>query len=73
MTKMTANNNWIPYIHKITRHDSALNINFGNLLVPIPFVTHSFGYYGRVEFEFSESTLNYLLNELKMWSAELNG
>jgi len=31
MTKMSANNRWIPYIHKITRRDCPHNIDFGNL------------------------------------------
>lgn len=31
MTKMSANNRWIPYIHKITKRDCPHNIDFGNL------------------------------------------
>lgn len=34
-------------------------------------MSHTFGYYPRTLFEFSDSTLNYLLNELTLWSSEL--
>lgn len=72
MTKMTANNTWIPYMHLITRRKCEMNINYGSLSVRMPFLTHVLGYYGKIEFEFNETTLNYLQNELQMWSAELN-
>lgn len=72
MTKMTANNKWIPYIHMITKHDCDLNINYGDIAVQIPFVTHVFGYYQKTPFEFSETTITYLLEELKMWSSSMD-
>lgn len=72
MTKMTANNKWIPFMHKITKRQCDLNINFGDLALKLPFVTQAFGYYGKIPFEFSETTVSYLLNEMKMWSSELN-
>jgi hypothetical protein len=44
MTKMTANNNWIPFVHLITRRDCKININYGDLAIAIPFVSHVFGF-----------------------------
>lgn len=73
MTKMTSNNNWIPFIHQITKRECHLNINYGNLTIKTPFVSHVFGFQQLVLYEFSDSTLNYLLNELKLWSSEING
>lgn len=73
MTKMTANNNWIPYIHLITRRKCDININFGDLAIKIPFISHVFGFHKKVLFEFSDNSLIYLLNELKIWSSEVRG
>lgn len=73
MTKLTANNKWIPYVHKITKRDCDFNINFGELAIQIPFVSHAFGFYSKTHFEFSDVTLQYMLNELKLWSSELAG
>ena len=44
MTKMTANNNWIPFVHLITRRDCEVNINYGDLSIMIPFISHVFGF-----------------------------
>ena len=73
MTKLTANNKWIPYIHKITRRDCNFNINYGELAIQIPFFSHALGFYSKTKFEFSDVTLQYMLNELKLWSSELAG
>ena len=73
MTKMTANNNWIPFVHKITKRDCQLNINYGDLSVVIPFISHVFGHQTITHYEFSDKTLMYLLNELKLWSSEVRG
>jgi hypothetical protein len=58
MTKMTANNRWIPYMHLMTKRDCDLNINFGELNYEIPFLTHAIGLQSKVLFEFSDNTLN---------------
>lgn len=71
ITKMTANNNWIPFIHMIAKRDCKININFGDLSIKIPFISHVFGFQALTLYEFSDSTLNYLLNELKIWSSEV--
>jgi len=73
MTKMTANNRWIPYMHKIAARQCNVNIHFGELAVRLPFVSHAFGYHAMIQYEFSDSTLSYLLNELKLWSSEVRG
>lgn len=44
MTKMTANNNWIPFIHLIAKRDCTININYGDLFIVIPFVSHALGF-----------------------------
>ena len=44
MTKTTANNHWIPFIHKMTKRDIDFNINYGDLSIPIPFITHALGF-----------------------------
>lgn len=73
MTKTTANNNWIPFIHKITKRECEFNINYGDLAIDIPFVTHAMGFQMVTRYEFSDNTLNYLLNELMLWSSEIRG
>lgn len=73
MTKMTANTNWIPFVHLITRRTCDININFGDLSIKIPFFSHAFGFQKRILFEFSDNSLIYLLNELKIWSSEVRG
>lgn len=71
ITKMTANNNWIPFIHMIAKRDCKININFGDLSIKIPVISHVLGFQALTLYEFSDSTLNYLLNELKIWSSEV--
>lgn len=44
MTKMTANNNWIPFVHLIAKRDCKLNINFGDLSIKLPFASHAVGF-----------------------------
>jgi len=73
MTKMTANNNWIPFIHLVAKRDVQININYGDLSIVIPFVSHALGFQMVTQYEFSDNTLSYLLNELKLWSSELTG
>lgn len=73
MTKMTANNNWIPFIHLIAKRDCKININYGDLSIVVPFLSHAVGHQIVTKFEFSDNTLSYLLNELKLWSSELRG
>jgi hypothetical protein len=73
MTKMTANNNWIPFIHLIAKRDCTININYGDLSIVIPFVSHALGFQMMTLYEFSDNTLSYLLNELKLWSSEIRG
>lgn len=73
MTKMTANNNWIPFIHLIAKRDCTININYGDLSIVIPFVSHALGFQMFTQYEFSDNTLSYLLNELKLWSSEIRG
>jgi hypothetical protein len=71
ITKMTANNNWIPFIHMIAKRDCKININYGDLSIVIPVISHVLGFQALTLYEFSDSTLNYLLNELKIWSTEV--
>lgn len=73
MTKMTANNNWIPFIHKIAKRDCKININYGDLSIVVPFISHALGHQIVTQYEFSDNTLMYLLNELKLWSSEVRG
>lgn len=73
MTKMTANNDWIPFISLITKRNCDRNINYGDIVIKIPFVTHVLGHSLPMKYEFSDSTLTYLLNELLIWNSELKG
>lgn len=71
MTKMTSNNRWIPYMHKIMRRDNDININYGWLSLELPFISHTFGYYQTIPFEFNDMTLSELLNELNLWKSKI--
>lgn len=73
MTKMTANNNWIPFVHLFAQRQCKININYGDLSIKLPFLSHVFGVQKLTQYEFSDSTLSYLLNELKLWSSEVRG
>ena len=73
ITKMTANTNWIPFVHLFARRQSNININYGDLQIRLPFLSHVFGFQKQVLFEFNDSTLGYLLNELNLWSSEIRG
>lgn len=44
MTKMTANNNWIPFIHLIAKRNCTININYGDLSIVVPFISHALGH-----------------------------
>lgn len=48
-----------------------MNINYGYILIRIPFYSKVTGWYMRLKYDFSDETLNYLLKELSMWSTEL--
>ena len=72
MSKMTANNRWIPFIHFMIKRDCPMNIHFGQIDVHIPLLTKAMGKYKKVEFEFMDWTLNYLLDELILWNSEMN-
>ena len=73
MSKLTANNKWIPFIHFIIKRDCKMNIHFGQVDLKFPILTKALGVYTQVNFEFTDWTLNYLLDELMLWSSELNG
>ena len=68
MTKLTANKNWMPFGHLIDNKTLASNIDYSNLLVPMPCLSHSMGYYMKVDYQFSNASLLQLLNKLKVWS-----
>lgn len=55
----------------ITKRSCYININYGDLSIKIPFISHVLGHQAITLYEFSDSTLNYLLNELKLWSSEV--
>jgi hypothetical protein len=67
MTKLTANNSWIPFIHYIASRECDFNINFSNLRINIPFLSNTLGIYKKNIFQFSDNTLKILLNELTLW------
>jgi len=73
MSKLTANNKWIPFIHLVIKRDCKMNIHFGQVDLRFPILTKALGVYTQVNFEFTDWTLNYLLDELMLWSSELNG
>ena len=50
-----------------------MNIHFGQVDLRFPILTKALGVYTQVNFEFTDWTLNYLLDELMLWSSELNG
>ena len=68
---MTANNRWIPYMHLIMKRVIDLNINYGMLILELPFISQAFGYYMAIKYEFNDNTLNELLNEINLWNGEL--
>lgn len=73
MTKLTANNEWIPFITKIARREYTQNIDYGNLAIRLPLISHITGHNLLLQYEFSDSTLTYLLNELLVWNGEQKG
>lgn len=50
-----------------------MNIHFGQLKVKIPILSKVFGIFSEATFEFTDWTLNYLLDELILWNSEMNG
>jgi hypothetical protein len=70
---MSANNNWIPFINLMTQRDCKRNINYSDIQIRIPFITQVLGVSLQTPYEFSDTTLTYLLNELKIWSSEVYG
>ena len=50
-----------------------MNIHFGQVDLRFPILPKALGVYTQVNFEFTDWTLNYLLDELMLWSSELNG
>ena len=64
MTKMTANNDWVPFLHLIRRGDYKYNINYGDISMFIPYVSHTFGVYQEIKYEFNDMTLEKLLKEV---------
>ena len=70
MNKMTANNRWYPFKQQIIRRELTYNLNFGDLHMQLPLISQAFGFYKKIEFSFNDTTLQELLNELKMWDKE---
>ena len=71
MNKMTANNRWYPFKQLFMRREFKDNLNFGDLHMELPFLSHAFGFYKKIEFSFNDSSLQELLNELKIWDKEI--
>ena len=71
MNKMTANNRWYPFNQLIKDRRYESNINFGDLNVNYPCLTHAFGYQRRLEFIFNDTMLDSLLSELIIWENEM--
>lgn len=68
MNKMTANSRWYPLKHLFQSRNFASNMNFGDLAVEIPVISHTFGYYKESKFSFDDDSLEDLLNELVLWN-----
>ena len=60
MTRVSANNNWIPFIHLLATNKVDNSSDYSNIFVKIPFVSEALGYYMRIDYQFSDSTLSYL-------------
>lgn len=67
MTKLTANNMWVPFIHLIENRTLDNCIDFSDISVKIPFFTLTCGIYLKVPFQFSNMTLMRLFSELDLW------
>ena len=67
MTKLTANNMWVPFIHKIETRTLENCVDFTDISVKLPFITTACGVYLKVPFQFSNLTLMRLFNELDLW------
>lgn len=71
LSTMSARNSWYPFSHIFAQKKHQLNVNFGLNFIEIPLITHIFGYYQTVKFEFNDKTLNQLSDELSLWNNEL--
>ena len=64
MTQMSASTNWIPYFDRIAANQLNTCIDFSEILISVPFITHAYGIYIQIDYQFSDQTLFYLLDEL---------
>ena len=53
---MTARISWVPFQKALYNCDEILNINFGMLDAPLPYLSHRLGIYKRVLYQFNRRT-----------------
>lgn len=68
MNKMAVNSRWYPLKHQVVSRQINKHINFGEIWIEYPIVSHYFGFYRKAEFYFDDLTLEDLLNEFIIWS-----
>lgn len=64
MTQLTASNNWVPFIQKFMVNKINNCIDYSEILVALPFFSNSLGFYLKLDYQFSDQTLNVLVNEM---------
>ena len=67
MNKMAANARWYPYKQLVTKRELNMSINFGDIQIEYPSVSHALGFYKKSKYEFDWISFEDLLNDLVMW------
>ena len=66
---MRAKQGWVPFAEQLRHGEVELNINYNRFLSKLPWVTDMTGHYARVDFDFSDFTLEALTHDLVLANA----
>jgi len=70
---MRAKQGWVPFAEKLRLREVELNINYNRFLSKLPWVTDVTGHYARVDFDFSDFTLEALTHDLVLAKSASGG
>ena len=65
--RLSANRRWIPFLNQIKERNIKRSINYGEIQTPLPFASEKFGIFGKNNYQFNDSTLSHLANELSLF------
>ena len=69
MLSMRAKQGWVPFAEKLRNREVDSNINYNRFLSKLPWVTGVTGHYAKVDFDFSDFTLEALTHDLVLGKA----